>query len=124
MAITLSTLITRSATMTVLTAPHSLSLPSMLPWPLFVLGQQQLDADPHQQQRTDELQVRDCQQLQREEDQDDAQDDGAGRAPDDALGSLRGGNLRQASAMTTALSPPSRMSIMMIWPTAIQKSAA
>ena len=34
-----------------------------------------------------------------------------------------GGSLRQASAMTTALSPPSRMSIMMIWPTAIQNSA-
>lgn len=33
-----------------------------------------------------------------------------------------GGSLRQASAITTALSPPSRMSIMMIWPTAIQKS--
>ncbi len=33
-----------------------------------------------------------------------------------------GGSLRQASAMTTALSPPSRMSIRMIWPTATQNS--
>src|SRR3989344_2328484 len=33
-----------------------------------------------------------------------------------------GGKLRQARAMTIALSPPSRMSIMMIWPTASQNS--
>jgi hypothetical protein len=34
-----------------------------------------------------------------------------------------GGSLRQARAMTTALSPPSRMSIRMICSTAIQKAA-
>src|SRR5688572_12655979 len=34
-----------------------------------------------------------------------------------------GGRPRQASAMTTALSPPRRMSIRMIGPTAIQKGA-
>src|SRR6218665_1037147 len=33
-----------------------------------------------------------------------------------------GGRLRHARAMTMALSPPSRMSIMMIWPTASQNS--
>ncbi|HPI71694.1 MAG TPA: hypothetical protein PLF99_10215, partial [Tenuifilaceae bacterium] len=35
---------------------------------------------------------------------------------------LAGGSLRQARAMTTALSPPSRMSMMMIWPSASQNS--
>ncbi|MCY1384472.1 hypothetical protein D9M69_727310 [compost metagenome] len=33
-----------------------------------------------------------------------------------------GGSLRQASAITTALSPPSRMSMMMIWPSATQNA--
>ncbi len=33
-----------------------------------------------------------------------------------------GGSDRQASAMTTALSPDSRMLIQMIWPTATQKA--
>jgi len=80
-----------------------------------VFGHQQLDADPDQQQGTDDLQEWDRQQLQREEDQDDAQHDGARRAPKDAQRALLGGSLRQASAITTALSPPSRMSIMMIW---------
>ena len=34
----------------------------------------------------------------------------------------RGGSERQASAITTALSPESRMLIQMIWPTATQKA--
>ena len=33
-----------------------------------------------------------------------------------------GGSERQASAITTALSPESRMLIQMIWPTAIQNA--
>ena len=101
--------------------PTACRWPSMLPWPSSSSGSQQLDADPQQQQRADHLQVRNRQQREREEDQDDAQHDGAGGAPEDALAcAARVGSLRQASAMTTALSPPSRMSIMMIWPTATQ----
>ena len=105
--------------------PAACRWPAMLPWPSSSLGHQQLDADPDQQHRADELQERDRQQRQREEDQHHAQHDGAGGAPQDALACAAfGGSLRQASAMTTALSPPSRMSIMMIWPTAIQNSAS
>jgi hypothetical protein len=54
----------------------------------FIVGRDQLDADPHQQQGADDLQEGQRQQRQREEDQDHAQHDGAYRAPDDALGAL------------------------------------
>ena len=45
---------------------------------------QQLDADPQQQQCPDDLEVGNRQQGKREEDQDDAQDDGTRRPPEDA----------------------------------------
>jgi FtsZ-interacting cell division protein ZipA len=50
-----------------------------------LFGQQQLDADPEQQQRADDLEPGNRQQLQGEEDQHDAQADGAHHAPEDAL---------------------------------------
>ncbi len=121
MAITLSTLITRSATMMVLMAAGSLFAALHVAVAIFVRGQQ-LHADPHQQQRTDELEERQRQQGHGEGDQHHPQDDGTGGAPDDAPGALRRGSLRQASAITTALSPPSKMSMMMIWPSASQNS--
>ena len=85
MAMTLSRLITRSATMMVLMAPPAACRCLDVAVAVFVLGQQQLDADPDQQQRADDFQEGHGEQLQREEDQHDAQHDGAGRAPEDAL---------------------------------------
>src|SRR5690606_31075309 len=60
-----------------------------------VLGHEQLDADPHQQQTAHQLQERHAQQRHREEDQDHAQADGAGRAPQNALHATLG---RQVAA--------------------------
>ena len=60
---------------------------------VFFLRQQQLDADPHQQHGSDKFQVRDGQQSQGEEDQDNTQDYGAGRAPEDAEHPLLGRQL-------------------------------
>ena len=60
---------------------------------VFVFWHQQLDADPEQQQRADDLEERNRQQLQCEKDQDDAQHDGAGCAPQDALRALLGRQL-------------------------------
>ncbi len=53
-----------------------------------VVGCEQLDADPHQQNGTDQFDERHGQQRHRERDEDDAQDDGAEGAPDDAFGAL------------------------------------
>ncbi|MDT4879617.1 hypothetical protein FQZ97_1153100 [compost metagenome] len=58
-----------------------------------VVRRQQLDADPHQQHRARELEERHVEQRHRKDDQDHAQDDGAGGAPDDPLGALRGRQL-------------------------------
>lgn len=47
-----------------------------------------LHAYPHQQDCAGDLQVRNSQLREREKDEDDAQDDGARRAPEDAFGAL------------------------------------
>ena len=86
-AITLSRLITRSAmrivriaaTMPVLAlAPRAAAF-------LLVLRQQQLDADPQQQRRADELEVGQRQQLDRDDRQHDPHDDRGAAAPQDGL---------------------------------------
>src|SRR5690606_27892485 len=51
-------------------------------------GQQQLDADPQQQQRADDLQEGNAEQRQGEGDQRHPQYDGPGRPPQDALHAL------------------------------------
>ena len=58
-----------------------------------VFGQQQLDADPEQEQRTDDLHQGHGEQLQGEKDQHDAQADGAGNTPENALLALILGQL-------------------------------
>ena len=65
-------------------------------WPAFVvlLGDE-LDADPHQQQAADDLQIRELQQADGEEREDDAQHDRADRAPEHAPAPLMG---RQVAA--------------------------
>src|SRR5690606_12005735 len=54
----------------------------------FVVGYEQLDADPEQQQAADGLEEGDVQQGQRKGDERDAQGDGAGGAPQYALHAL------------------------------------
>ncbi len=78
---TLSTLITKSATMMVFTADQSLSLAWMLACPSSSSGASSFTPIHSSSGRADELEVRQCQQLQRKEDQDDAQHDGAERCP-------------------------------------------
>jgi hypothetical protein len=75
---------------------------------LLVLALEQADADPQQQRRADQLQVRQRQQVDREEGQDHAQHDRADAAEDDRLLLLLRRQRRQASAITTALSPTGR----------------
>src|SRR5690606_13422739 len=60
-----------------------------------VFGNEQLDADPEQQQRADHLEEGNGEQGQGEGDEDDAQDDGACGAPQNALHALFG---RQVAA--------------------------
>src|SRR5690606_21705314 len=55
-----------------------------------VFGDEQLDADPEQQQGADHLEEGDGEQGQGEGDEDDAQDDGARRAPQYALHAVFG----------------------------------
>ena len=55
---------------------------------IVVIGSNQLDTDPDQQDGTHDLQEGQGQQHHGEGDQDDAQDDGAGRAVNDALAAL------------------------------------
>ena len=88
MAMTLSRLITKSAMITVLTARPQLVAAFDAGVRLLVLRHQQLDADPQQQQRADDLQEGNGQQRQRKEDQHDAQHDRARGAPQDALRAL------------------------------------
>ena len=57
---------------------------------ILFFGQQQLDADPQQQQRAHRLQVGDRQQRKCKDDQQDAQRNGTDRPPDDALTPLGG----------------------------------
>ena len=56
---------------------------------VIVVRRDQLHADPDQQSGAHQFQERNLQQGQRERDQDHAQNNGADRAPDDALGTLR-----------------------------------
>ena len=108
-AMTLSRLITRSASRMVRIAAIMLELPAA--WPSFLVPRdEQLDGNPQQQQGADDLQVGQAQQLDRDDDQDDAHHHRGGAAPQDRLFALVRWQLAQASAMTTALSPDSTMS--------------
>ncbi len=121
-AMTLSTLITKSATITVLTAPHSLSLPSMLACPSSCSGTSSLT--PIQTSSSAPTIFRNGIASNCSAKKIRMMRSTIAPAVPHRMPWVRclGGSLRQASAITTALSPPSRMSIMMIWPTAIQNS--
>ena len=83
----------------------------------------QLDRDPEQQQAADQLEEREPHDLRDDEGEEDAQHAPRRRrragCPRSAAWAAA---TRQASAITTALSPDSRMLIQMIWPTAIQNA--
>ena len=76
---------------------------------------QQLDGDPEQQQAADELAARAARaRIAAMTREDDAQDHAAPAPRMMPQTRCRGGRARQASAMTMALSPESRMLIQMI----------
>src|SRR4051794_32359610 len=96
---------------------------------ILVLRHEQLDRDVEQRKSAHDLEPR--QQHERGDDggEDNAQDDGNARAQDHAPHPLAMGSPRQAIAMTTALSPDSRILIQMIlrratqnavWPISVQ----
>ena len=121
MAITLSTLITRSATMMVLMAASSLSLPCTSPWPSssgassFTPIHTSSSAPTNLRNGSDSRVMAKAISTTRKT--------MAPAVPQMMpLARCAGGSLRQASAITTALSPPSKMSMMMIWPSASQNS--
>ncbi len=123
MAITLSMLITRSATMMVLTAPHSLSLPWMLSCPSSSSGAISLtpiqsSSSPPTSFRNGTFSSVNAKAIRI------TRSTMAPTVPHTMpLVRCALGSWRQANAITTALSPPSRMSIRMICPTATQKCA-
>ena len=72
-----------------------------------------LPAHPQQQDAAGERQADDGEQLHRDGGKDDAQDDGAGHAPEDHLARISGGTREAASPTTMALSPASTTSMTM-----------
>ena len=82
----------------------------------------QLDRDPEQQNAADQLEERDQHDLGDDDGEDDAQQHAAPAPSRMPQKRCLGGSERQASAITTALSPDSRMLIQMIWPTATQNA--
>ncbi len=84
-AITLSRLITRSAIRIVRIAATMPALAAAMAVRLFLLGEQQLDADPQQQRGADQLEVGQAQQLDRDDRQHDPHRDGRAAAPQHRL---------------------------------------
>ena len=121
MAMTLSRLITMSATVTSQTARHSVSPALTLSEPCSSLGTISLMAI-HRSRRPP-ISLRNgisitCAITMVKMTRNSTAAPAPSRMPQKRC---RGGSERQASAITTALSPESRMLIQMIWPTATQK---
>ena len=116
-ASTLSRLITMSAMATILTASQSVLRAATLS-SLASSCDQQLDRDPEQQQPADQLSHGMSSRYCMTDREDDAQSDRGAGAEDDPPARWRRGSARQASAMTTALSPESTMLMPMIFRTA------
>ncbi len=70
----------------------------------------EVQGDDQQRQGAEKLQERQAHQRARHQGQDQAEEDGAGRAKKAALRACSGGSWRQASAITRALSPLSSRS--------------
>ena len=112
-----------SAMVTMRTARHRLSAALTLPSPSECSGTISLTATHNSSSAADELQERVSHRLRDHEREQDAQHHGDAGAEDHAPEALPRRQLRQASAMTTALSPDRMMLTPMIWPTAIQNGA-
>ncbi len=93
MAITLSRLITKSATITVLTAPHKRSLPLMSAWPSPCSGSSSLTPIHSSSSAPANLRNGIASSCSAKKIKPDAQHDRPGRAPHDALGALLGRQL-------------------------------
>ena len=121
-AMTLSRLITKSATMTVFTAAHNLSLAWMLLCASSCSGNSSLMPIQNSSAAPTIFRYGICSRVSAKKIRMTRRMMAPAVPHRMPIVRCLGGSLRQASAMTTALSPPSTMSIMMIWPTASQNS--